>query len=118
MMKIRQAQLDAMRLSLIAEFECEAAAHLRSRFPEKTAEIGAALGEYVSEWVRFAERQDIRMKSDVLRLLEYSIYYWPNFNESEEALDWLWAILRHPVLDGTDKLDRIDRELSPGARDA
>jgi hypothetical protein len=89
------------------------ARHLRSTFPERTATLDHdTLCTAVRQGMQQAQAHRVLIEDDIRRFLEYLVIYGSPLDQRPNA-PWIGEILRHPELDGTDKLDRIaEQELA------
>jgi len=105
---ITEAQIRALRDASRAAFGGRAIAHLRRRFPERTAPVeDARLRAFVYAGIGRAKRYGIVGEADVLRYLEYMLIYGARFDTDPE-LAWAGEILRRKGLGPTRRMDLID----------
>ncbi|HOA94157.1 MAG TPA: hypothetical protein PK072_11915 [Quisquiliibacterium sp.] len=108
MLTITEAQIRAMRAATRAAFAGRAVAHLRRRFPARTAPVeDARLRAFVDLGIDRARRYGIVGEADVLRYLEYMLIYGARF-DTDPRFAWAGEILRRAGLGPSRRMDLID----------
>ena len=108
MLTITHAQLRAMRDATRAAFMSRTVAHLRRRFPERTAPVtDARLGAFIQAGIERAMRYEIVGEADVRRYVEYMLIYGARF-DTDPNLRWAGRILRRKDIGPTRRMDLID----------
>jgi hypothetical protein len=98
--------MNAFSDAMLARFENRAMAHLRRRFAGPLAKTDDdALRERIRAARERAASYGIQAESDVLRYLEFTVEYGPDF---DAATSWAPPILQASGNSGTKKMDELD----------
>jgi hypothetical protein len=91
------------------QFEECLVTHLQEKFPERTQDFSDdSLRVVVQDSVKQAEGYGIASEEDLRRFLEYVLLYGTQLDRREDTR-WIGETLRRPDLDGTAKMDLLDR---------
>jgi hypothetical protein len=105
-MVIRSEQIQAFSEAMRERFENRAMAHLRRRFAAVLDKTGDdALRKRIRAGMECAASYGIRAESDVMRYLEYTVEYGPDF---DTASGWAPPILGAEGASGARKMDELD----------
>ncbi len=97
--------MKAFSEALLARFEDRAIAHLRQRFQQALSQTeDDELRKRIRAGKERAELYSVVSESDLLRYLEYSVEYGPDF---DAATSWAPSILQAEA-SGTKKMDDLD----------
>lgn len=98
MFRVKRCQIEAMRERLSRRFEERMVIHLRTFFPERSAELGAeGVRAAISYALTRAARYDIASERDVCKYLNLMFVYGYEF-DTDPALPWAAAILSDRTL--------------------
>jgi hypothetical protein len=108
MIVIRNEQLDSLKQNLLDDFKGRAHDHLRQIYPQETSELGdQPLQEFIRYGIKRAEVNGIQIEADVIRYLEYMIYFDRDF-DTDRRFYWAGDILRDDSYTETEKMNQID----------
>lgn len=110
MLLVQREQMDRLGTQRRLEFEHRLAQHLRAAFPgvvERKADD--ALLETVRSGCRTGARFGIVQQDDLRRLLEFLMTHDQAIRSDDRVRDEVMAILGRQDIDGTRKMDALDR---------
>ena len=109
MLTITQAQMDLMSAAMHERFEKAMAAHARATFPAETAQASdAQLFHAIRFVVQQGQGYGIVFQDDLRRFMELFFSHGPHFL-SQARFAPLLAALQLDDVDGTQKMDEVDR---------
>lgn len=108
-MIIREAQRQEFAKQSQKKFEDKMVVHLNKAFTEEAKNWQEEdLREFIRRGMQKAFSYKIEIEADVSRFIEYMFCYGENFDTSEK-LEWFQPVLNSEELDGTQKMDAVDR---------
>ncbi len=108
MLKIRKEQMETFKDDILRKFEDKMVIHLRSQFPEETKQMEEPeLREMIHNGIFHARRYKVTLEIDVSRYLECMMKYGADFDTNPKTA-WAGKILHNRMMEGTEKMDRID----------
>jgi hypothetical protein len=89
MLKIREAQMEALAQTLLDTFETNALAHVRDLFPEDCTELGEAqIRARIRNGISRGRSYGLEGEDDLLTLIEHMFILGPEF---DRAAEYGWA---------------------------
>ena len=108
-MIIRENQQQTFAVELQNKFEDKMVIHLRKGFAEEVEQWEEDdLREFIRDGMDKAFSYDITIEADVARFIEYMVCYGEGFDHNEN-LAWFQPVLNSEKLNGTQKMDAVDR---------
>jgi hypothetical protein len=108
MLTLRDDQLAVFADQSLKIFHARLARHLRAMFSAELVERSdEALEALIGRVVARAAEYGISIERDVARFAEYTVFFGEGFDR-EPTMPWFGETLTDPVLQGTEKMDRID----------
>jgi len=107
-LRIRAAQMEALRQYMFDQFVRETVRQLWQSFPDETASMEEDdIKAFVFRGIENAGRYGISDSENVLRYIECSMAYGEDFDVAPET-DWAGSILRREGLSPDTRMDLID----------
>jgi hypothetical protein len=118
MLTIRKAQMDALNVRLVRDFENLVVSDLAGRFPDQYSQIGEPrLRRLVRAGIHKAESYGIDSQDDVARVIEVMFEYGEDFDQQPD-LAWPSKCLHDESLRGDEKAGLLVARLRARKRGA
>lgn len=111
MLIIRKEQMEAFSEAQEESFAVEMVYHLRSDFPDETADMtDAELHQYVEDALDVAKKYDLTNRQDLCRFLNLTMFHGMEFENTDDK-HWMHEYLTdEEIPDPGKRLDRLYKE--------